>query len=158
MFNAFADHKRRLVEYVDSICRGSNKSIEPVQDIVPSDDITAQADVGYKQLVVDQPMEFPALDLSPDTSERNSDLEPIPFANLRLQLASLNQGGDALPAPRYSYLNNHPRGSVSGLSIDWDPLELELLDYEGEEMNVDHDDQRKFPPPRSNDVDAGFGF
>lgn len=156
MFNAFADHTRRVVEYVDSTSRVRSKSVEPEQESVPSG-ITVQAavPVEYKQLLVDQPMQFPALDFPSDASERVSDLEPIPFANLRLHLASFDQGGEALPAQRYSYLSNHLRGSVSALSIDWDPLELEMLDYEverSEEMNVDSEEQLGFPLSRSSDV------
>jgi hypothetical protein len=106
MFKALANHERHLAEYVQSRNRssgngssGGGASSQPPQQgqmyqgIMPhgmNGGGVAVADVDdyAKPLVIDQPMQFPALDAPLDLIEKASDVEPIPFEELHLSASS----------------------------------------------------------------------
>jgi hypothetical protein len=134
------------------VSRGAKKSTEPeamAQGIIPKG-MKAQ----LEHLLSDQPMDFSLFDLPPDVMERASDGEPMPLLNFRASRGAFNQGHEGTPlAPRLSYINNEHRGSISGLSLDSETLEL--LDYEAEradEMNVDPRPPQELPSSRCADV------
>jgi hypothetical protein len=101
MFAALAHHERHLVEYIQSKNRngaspmstGQQRSQPMYQGIMPHG-INVQpngndADLyDAKSLVIDQPMEFPPLDVPLDLIEKASEVEPIPFEELNLSGSS----------------------------------------------------------------------
>jgi hypothetical protein len=101
MFAALAHHERHLVEYIQSKNRngaspmstGQQRSQPMYQGIMPHG-INAQSNgngtdlYDAKSLVIDQPMEFPPLDVPLDLIEKASEVEPIPFEELNLSGSS----------------------------------------------------------------------